>query len=172
MIAWAAIRSLLGRVPVVAWVIVAALAWGGWQRHQARAEHAGRLKAVQELADIRLAAAQNTSRIVVQAMANQQETLHDAELATANEERARGAVTVSLGRLLSGVRSAERARANPPAGAGSAPAQPGPSVCPDVLGRVGEAAGRIAAEAGRYRIAGAKCEADYDAAQRLLTTKP
>lgn len=168
MIALTAIRSLLGRVPMLAWALIAALAWGAWQRHQVTVEKAGKLKAVQELADIRAAAAQTTVTVLTKTMASQQETLHAAELATANEERARGAVTAALSRVLSGVRTADRARAHPPAAAGSAPADPGPAVCPDVLGRLGEAAERIAADAGRYRIAGAKCQADYEAAERAL----
>lgn len=168
MIAWTAVRALLGRVPILAWALAAALAWGAFQRHQVATEHAGKLKAVQALADLRLAAAQTTVTVLTNTMAGQQETLHAAELATANEERARGAVTSALERVLSGVRAADRARAHPPAAAGSAPADAGPIVCPDVLGRVGEAAERIAAEAGRYRIAGAKCQADYEAAERAL----
>lgn len=172
MIALTALRALLARVPLLAWALIAALAWGAWQRHQVTVEHAGKLKAVQELADLRLAAAQTTVKVLTTTMAGQQETLHAAEQATANEERARSAVTSALGRVLSGVRAADRARAHPPAAAGSAPANPGPPVCPDVLGGIGEAAKRIAAEAGRYRIAGAKCEADYDAAERALKARP
>lgn len=173
MIAWTAARAVLGRVPLLAWALIAALAWGAWQRHLVTVEHAGKLKAVQDLADLRLAAAQTTVTVLTKTMAGQQETLHAAEQATANEQRARSAVTASLGRVLSSVRAADRARSNSPVAAGGPPADTGPLVCPDVLGRVGEAAERIAVEAGRYRIAGAKCEADYDAAERALkSAKP
>lgn len=173
MIALGAVRALLGRVPMLAWALMAALAWGAFQRHQVTVERAGKLKAVQELADVRLAAAQTTVTVLTKTMAGQQETLHAAELATANEERARGAVTAALSRVLSGVRTADRARAHPTPAASSPAAEARPAVCPDVLGRVGEAAERIAAEAGRYRIAGAKCEADYEAAEwALKAAKP
>ena len=50
MIAWTAIRALLGRVPMLAWLLAAALAWGAYQRHQVTVEHAGKLKIQKELA--------------------------------------------------------------------------------------------------------------------------
>jgi len=168
VIALAALRGVFGRVPVWAWALMAALAWGGFQRHQVTVEKAKTLKAVQALADLRASAAQTTITVLTNTLATQQETLHAAELATANEARARSAVTASLGRVLSGVRAADRAGAHPPAAASGQAADPRPPVCPDVLGRLGEAAERIAAEAGRYRIAGAKCQADYEAAERAL----
>lgn len=172
MIAFAGIRAILSRVPALAWVLLVALAWGGLQRHQVTVEKAKTVKALKDLADMRASAAQTTITVLTTTLAKQQESLHASELATANEERARSAVTASLGRVLSDVRTADRSRPHPPAAAGSTPASPGPAVCPDVLGRVGEAAERIAAEAGRYRIAGTKCEADYDAAYQALKPKP
>ena len=48
--AWAPVWGLLRAVPLWSWALCAALAWGGWQRHQARG-------AAQDLAAVQLQAA-------------------------------------------------------------------------------------------------------------------
>lgn len=168
MIAWTAIRALLGRVPMLAWALIAALAWGAWQRHQVTVEKAGKLKAVQELAGVRLAAAQTTVTVLTNTMAGQQEAIKDAHTQTEAADTARGAVTVALAGLLERNRAAGRSRAAAPAAAGSAPACAAAPVQPDVLSGTGEAAGQLAAYADRARIAGEACQASYAAAERAL----
>lgn len=165
MIALTAIRSLLGRVPILAWALIAALAWGAWQRHQVTVEKAGKLKAVQELADIRAAAAQTTVTTLTRTIAGQQEAIHAAETQTAAADTARAAVTDALGRMLERNRTAGRGRPAAPASSASAP-EAGGCVQPDVLRSVGEEAGRYAAIADRARVAGEACEASYDSAVR------
>lgn len=167
MIALTAIRALLGRVPMLAWALMAALAWGAFQRHQVTVERAGKLKAVQELADVRLAAAQTTVTVLTKTMAGQQEAVKDAHAQTEAADTARVAVTAALGRLLERNRAAGRPRAAAPAAAGSAP-EAGSCVHPDVLRSAGEEAGRYAALADDARIAGQVCIASYEAAERAL----
>lgn len=164
MIAWAAIRALLGRVPMLAWALAAALAWGAWQRHMVSVEKAGKLKAVQELADLRTAAAQTTVTTLTKAIAGQQEAIHAAETQSAAADTARLAVTAALGGLLERNRAAGRGRAAAPTAAASAPACAAAPVQPDVLRGLGEAAGQLADYADRARIAGEACSRSYDAA--------
>jgi hypothetical protein len=164
LIAWTAIRALLGRVPMLAWALAAALAWGAFQRHQAATEHAGKLKAVQELADLRLAAAQTTVTTLTRAIAGQQEAIHAAEEQTAAADRARLAVTAALAGLPERYRAAQRRSAAAATAGASAPAEAGPDLCPQLLSRAFDAAGRIAAAADRARVAGQACEASYDSA--------
>lgn len=170
MIPLTAARALLGRIPLWAWALTAALAWGAWQRHMVTVEKARTLKAVQELADIRAAAAQTTVTTLTKAIAGQQEAIHAAETQTAAADTARAAVTDALGRMLERNRTAGRGRPAAPAPSASQAADAGPDMCSDMLERIGQAAGRIAAEAGRYRIAGAACEASYDSA--VKSAKP
>lgn len=173
MIAWTAARSVLGRVPLLAWVLIAALAWGAWQRHLVTVEHAGKMKAAQALADLRLAAAQTTVTVLTTTMAGQQEAVTNAHAQTEVADTGRIAVSAALAGLLERNRAAGRARAAAPAAAGSAPACPAAPVHPDVLGGAGEAAGQLAAYADRARIAGEACQASYAAAERALkSAKP
>jgi hypothetical protein len=167
LIALTAIRALLGRVPMLAWALAAALAWGAWQRHQVTVEHTGKLKAVQELADLRLAAAQTTVTVLTTTMAGQQEAVKDAHVQTEAADTARLAVTDALGRLLERNRAAGRGRAAAPAAAGSTP-DAGACVQSDVLRSAGEEAGRYAAIADRARTEGAACVASYEAAERAM----
>lgn len=168
MIAWTAIRALLGRVPMLAWVVVAALAWGAWQHHRASAAGQRALLAQKALADLRADAAATTIKTLTRAIAGQQEAIHVAQEQTAAADTARAAVAGSLAGLLDRYRAAQRGRAAATAAGASAPAAAGPDVCPQLLVSMGEAAGRYAAAADRARIAGEACARSYDA----LTPKP
>jgi hypothetical protein len=80
-----------------------------------------------------------------------------------------GAAADALRRLRQRVASdaARRAAASHPAAApGGTPTEPATDLPADMLGRLGEAAGQLAAHADAARIAGLACERSYDALTR------
>ena len=77
----------------------------------------------------------------------------DSGLVAPALDRLRGRASVALG---SGI------RAHPVPAGGSAPAGGDASVYPELLRRLGEAAGQLASEADESRIAGSACERSYD----------
>lgn len=157
------IFGLARGVPVWTWALAAALAYGGWQHHRATAAGHAILKAQQELAAVRADAAQTTVTALTRAIAGQQEAIHEAQAQTVAAETGRAAATAGLARLLDRYRAAERVRSPAAAASGSAPAA-GLDLYTQLLGSVGEAAGRFAAAADRARIAGQACERAYEAA--------
>lgn len=168
LIAWTAARAFVGRMPIWIWVVVVALAWGAFQHHRASAAGRRALQAQKDLADLRADAAATTIKTLTHAIAGQQEAIHAAEEQTASADIARAAVAGSLAGLLDRYRAAQRGRAAAPASGASAPAAAGSDLCPQLLGRMGEAAGRYADAADRARIAGEACARSYEA----LTLKP
>lgn len=143
---------ILRAVPVWVWALAAALGWGAWQRHTAQAaEHA--------------LAAQREAGLVAQVkdtqlqLDTQKEAVGHAHEQTAQAEAAADAASAALGRLRVRLAQAARPASTPAAASGSTPAEAGSDMCADMLGRLGEAARRIASEATKYRIAGEACEA-------------
>lgn len=164
----AAALALLKRIPAVAWVLLAVLGWGAWQKHQADAAAAELLKRQraeeQARADtIRDALVESTRRTAATkgiADAAQQ----TARRLASDRDAARAAADDALRRLrdAAAVRDAGGA-ADPGARAGSAPAGPADVVPADVLGRCAARVLELADYADRARSAGDACEQSYRA---------
>jgi len=150
-----AIRALLGRVPVLVWVAVAAIVWGGVQRYRATV-------AVQALADVRESAYRSALIETTRRLTAQQEISYAAAASLAQARLDADAATVAAGRLRDAARAAGRRAC--PAVAGASPAASAPAVVLAELydwadGRAGE----LAAAVDAARIAGTACEQSYEA---------
>lgn len=140
-----------------------------WRDRGARADLAECQRVHAEALAITLRAAQATEAEyrATEAAWNteKQEIVHDAksdlDAATADRDRVRAA----LERMRKQVAAASRDRdtaAHPAAGAGSAATRPAADLQNELLGRLGEAAGELAAAADAARVAGKACERSYD----------
>lgn len=165
------IGALLGRVPVLAWAVAGALAWGAWQRHLAT-------QAQLALREREAKTAQATIEGLRAQLAERERILKEQQHAGEQGARARDAAEVArldavgaVGRLQLAARRAAAAAcptAAAPAGDGPSGAA-GPDVLADVLGRLAAAGGKRAAALDAARIAGIECEQRYDA---LTAPKP
>jgi hypothetical protein len=154
------VLAIIARVPVLAWVLAAALAWGGWQRHEYRAATEELLRQQQAEASAKAAALQAQIDTHARQERALQETAHDADIST-QRARADAAAAADAARRLR-ARLANIAADHPPAAAGaSAPAGPDAAVLADVLSRCDARAGELAEAADAARIAGAACERAY-----------
>lgn len=164
----AGVLGLLGRIPMVVWVIAGLAALALWNGHRAKAvraefETAKVEAAAARAADIASAATEGARRVTAQqevldAQAKELERLgraHGALLDSGRQLRARLAAV-----------QAERCRADPQAaGASSAAAGGGdPGDLPAIVQRrLDEAADGIARHADTARVRGLSCEGSYDA---------
>lgn len=157
--------ALLGRVPMWAWAVAALLAWGGWQRHQARSVQAEFTTAKVQAAADRAASAASAAQEGTRRVLAQQGAINakDQELAA---ERAAAAAAADAGQRLRNQLAATRARCgapHPPAVSSSAPAPAAEDLHAYVQRRLDEAADGIARYAGEAAAAGRACERSYDA---------
>lgn len=157
----AAILAGLARVPAWAWVLAAVLAWGGWQRHQARSVRADFEQARAEAQAARtageLAAATETARRL-----KAQQEVTDAEIQRRQKaEAAAAGLRAAEQRLRDQLAAAAAGAASDPAAAGGGPPAT-VGLLADVLGECTAAVRQLAHEADATRAAGAACQAAYD----------
>lgn len=149
--------AILRRVPVWAWVLVLVLAWGGWQRHVAKVQGAKAAAAIASSAAKDKAAADAALADLDRQVKIQKEATN-AEHHAAERDRAAAAFAVDALRRLRVRLATSHPGPAPTASAGGPTAQAGPDVCPELLGRLGEAAGRLAEIADARGRAGTACE--------------
>lgn len=156
--------GLLRLVPIWAWVVTIALAWGAVQHHRASAAGARALAAERDLAETRAAAAKTAIDTLARTVAAQGEAAREADTQAARDRADAAAASAAVRRLRNAAQAAAGGcSARAPSTAGSSPADAAGGVQADVLGRLGEAAQRIAEHADDSRRAGQLCERSYDA---------
>ena len=163
-------KKIFGAVPWWVWPLLIFLAWGGWQRHQAKSAAAKYTEAVAEAAADRetklVADAQETARRLQVQKGISDAAQQKAKALAADVANARSAEQRLLGEL-----AAVQANAGPgnPAAADGSPATGSTTgMLADLLGRCVGRVRRMAEGLDASRAAGEACEASYAA----LTTKP
>jgi hypothetical protein len=159
-----AVMAFAKGVPILAWALMAALAWGAYQRHDAKSQerqkHAVIAKvAAEEAEGLRATIAESKRRV-----AAHQEIASAAQARVEELERSAAAARVVVGR----VRPAATAYAASAVSRGaSAPgdckaAEDAANLFAELLGRTANRAAELADLADRSRAAGQACEASYD----------
>lgn len=159
------ICAILGRVPVLVWVVVASLAWGAWQRHLATAAQLRERQREAQTAKATIEGLQAQLAERERVIKEQQHAGEQGAKARDAAEVARLGAVDAVGRLqLAASRAAAAAcpTAASPAGNGATGAA-GPDLLADVLGRLAAAGGQRASALDAARIAGIECEQRYDA---------
>lgn len=152
--------ALLRLVPPVVWLILALLAWGGWQRHRVATVAAQFQAAKDKAAAERQHQLEQSIHKAQAVQAAQDEAIRHANDSTTASNTAAAAAADAARRLrdqLAAERS--RARAADPAAAASSPADR----TADVLAACVDRYRDVAAAADRAVIAGQACERAYGA---------
>lgn len=159
------VLSLLARVPVWAWALAALLAWGGWQRHQAKASAAELASQQAQAAQAREVALQANITETQRRLRAQHGVTQDAQAQLDQVRAARLAADRMAARLRAQLAAGHAsAGADHPATAADCEAASARSrVLAELLGRADDRAGSLAAAADAARIAGQACERSYDA---------
>lgn len=154
--------SILGRIPVLAWVLMAVLAWGGWQRWQVirQADELRTVTAQVEAANAAVLAATETARraTALQEIVNEQTLKLDAA-------RADAAAATAAGQRLRAQLAAYRRTAGQDSTSAAirSATSTSASVLADLLSRCSERREELAQYADIARGAGKTCERAYDA---------
>lgn len=163
-------RKIFGAVPWWVWLIVVAVAWGGWQRHQAKSAAEKYTKAVTEAAAARetalVADAQETARRLQVQKGITDAAQQKAKALAADVDRARNAEQRLLDKLAA--IKADAGAANPTAPGGGQATETTTGMLADMLGKCVRRYRGLAEYADAARDAGQACEASYEA----LTAKP
>jgi Protein of unknown function (DUF2514) len=157
--------TLLRVVPLWAWALLAALAWGGWQHHRATQAGAELARVQAETATLREQAMHGALIETTRRLSAQQRAADDAEIQTRRARADADAADAAAGRLRAhAARLAASAGACDTSAPGHGPAASAPGlVLADMLGRLERRGRELAAEADRRGIAGRECAARYDA---------
>ena len=167
---FAVLRASAGAI--LALVVFAAGIWAGhsWRDRSARSELAECQQAATDLTVTMLQAAHRAEAEYrareAQIQKDHTEALYAANLEAAAARSDAARVRAALERLrIAAADTARRggAAASPPVAPSSPPAGPAAALPADVLVRLGEAAGELAAAADDARIAGTACQRAYDA---------
>lgn len=156
--------GLLRGVPILVWVVIACLAWGGYQRHNAKTQERAKNAVIQQVAAeeakaLRASIAESERRVQAH-----QEIASAAQAKVDELERSHAAVRAVASRVRpAAVAYAASAAASNPATAGNCQAAEAVTgVLADLLGRATDRASVLADLADRSRAAGQACEAIYD----------
>lgn len=160
------VLGLIGRLPAWVWVLVALLAWGGWQRHQAHAVAAELAGQQAQAAQAREAGLQASIAETERRLQAQHGVAKDAQdqLDRVRADRATAdRVAARLRAKLATAGQAGGGAADPPAAGDCSAAEARARVLAELLSRADDRAGGLAAAADAARIAGEACERNYDA---------
>ena len=157
--------SLLRRFPVWFWFLLAAIAWGGWQKHRATAAQKVHTEAVQAAAKDREAKLLADAAETARRLESQRSITHDARkkaaLHAANADRAIASERELRARLAA--ISADAGASNPTTPDGSAANPATSAVLADMLGQCAQRLRVVAEYADSTRASGEACERSYEA---------
>jgi hypothetical protein len=156
---------ILRRVPPWVWVLIGVLAWGGWQRHQARSIERKHTQAVAAAAAERETKLQADAAETARRLAAQKGITDDArkqaQTLAADALRARTAEQQLRARLAA--YTANAGASHPAAASGSPPTAQDAGMLADLFGRCLGSLRVMAATADDSRAAGEACQRSYDA---------
>lgn len=158
------VLGVLKAIPWWAYALVAALAWGAYNRHDARSQAAAKhaliqVAAAEEAKALRASIAESERRV-----AAHQEIASAAQARIVELERSAAAVRTVAGRVRPAAVAyvASAAASNPAATAECKATEATAGVLAELLGRATERASLLADLANRTHGAGQACEAFYD----------
>lgn len=157
--------TLLRLIPLWAWALAAALAWGAWQHRRASVAGAELLRVQSEIATAREQAMRGALVETARRLAAQQEVADAAQTAARRARADAVNAGAAAGRLRAHAASlaASAGACDTPAAGDGAATGGAAVVLSDMLGRVTAHAGELAAEADKRGAAGAECVGRYRA---------
>jgi len=157
-------RRLAGALPPWAWLLLAALAWGGWQRHEAKHAQAVYAKAQAQAAAERETALQSTITETSRRLQAQKDEAHEFSQAAvqAQADAASAAAAARSLRARVAAIQANAAASNPASALNCAPAEARARVFAELFERADERAGKLGQIADDRGAAGQSCQRSYD----------